>query len=69
MTAERLHDIILLYAPIILGVAIVVIGITSDSGTVVGAGGGLLGIPGVSESIKSIVSSHRQPTEQLRPAS
>ena len=64
VTAERAHDVILLFAPIVLGVVLVVVGFMRGDGAVIGTGGGLLGVPGIAESIKSIASRHRtsQPT-------
>lgn len=52
VTAERAVDVVKLFAPIVIGVILIVIGLLQSSWATFGAGAGLLGVPGISEALR-----------------
>jgi hypothetical protein len=53
-TPERIREIVLMFAPIIIGAAFFIVGLLTRNLTYVGIGAGLLGVPGIQESLRGV---------------
>ena len=54
--AERVVEVVHTIAPIVFGIGFVVLGLVQDFNlAMIGLGAGLLGVPGITEAVKSIL--------------
>lgn len=56
VTAERALEVVRMFAPVVLGIILVVGGISMDFNmALISVGGGMLGVPGIAESVKAVI--------------
>jgi hypothetical protein len=53
VTPERTVIVVKMFAPLVLGAVLIILGLLQSSWGLFGAGAGLLGVPGVSEALRT----------------